>query len=222
MRSIAIGCFVAVALTGCAGRNIAVVSDIEGGHAATSDNLSHVVGAGSLGPNDRLLLIRISYQNPLEFREEVMIQQFPASPSGRSGMDIKQANRSGDSLVLLRLKGDGGDTAVIQNAVCPDQIKAWCFFSTPSDSPYVTIKLAPPGQVTYGGHITYRIRDQYPERGTRNIPVLQDYKLVDSFDSDIGSAAVRWPILKTNTPKKSLGDVKRGKSPIIEYLTRKR
>jgi hypothetical protein len=222
MRWIAIGCLVVVTLTGCASRNVAVVSDSEGRHAVTSDNLSHVIGADSVGPGDRLLLIRLGYQNPLKFVEEVMIGQFPASPSGRSYVDLEPKDQSGDMLVLLRLKGDAGDTAVIQNAVCPDRIKAWCWMTLPPDSPYVTIKLAPPGQVTYGGHITYRIRDQYPERGTRNMPVLEDYVLSDSYNSDMGAATTRWPVIKTFGPKKSLGVVKRGQSPIVEGLTRKK
>ncbi len=204
-------------MLGCASRNVAVVRDVDALTPPMGDSLSEVIGQSTVKPDDRLVLFRISYKNQLEFRQSIGIAQNPVSPVGRSSMSIEPKGASGDMLVLMRFKGDGGDRGYVQPFSCLSHSRVWCSMTKTPGERYLLIRLPSPGTVAYAGHLSYEIVDRYPDRGTQNSPRLRNVRLRYETASDGAQARKKWPFLGNRKISKATVRVKKGRGEVFLY-----
>lgn len=162
-----------------------------------------------LAPDDRLAILRVAYENPLEFGHKLHVMQvYPASKPGNliTSLHVTLDGPSGDRLLLLRFKADGGDTAKIFPYACLSRHALACYGA--ARDPYLLVKLPPPGGAAYLGRLQLRIEDIYPHRGTRNQPQIKGLVVRDGFDEDTSAAKRRWPVLDGREVVRSPGQIR--------------
>lgn len=220
MRVSAASLFVASALlAGCAARNVAAVIDARGEHPRVAGAIGHLVRLDELAADDRLVLLRVEYDNPLEFKQHLSLSQASETSGGAKYLHVDLDSGPGGELLLLRFPA-GGDTASVQHYACvPTLILAipprmeCSTFPIPSDS-HLQVRLPPPGGVAYAGHVRFRIEDIFPHRGTRNGPRMKDLAVQDAFDADLRAARGRWPALLEGRPvARALAEIRDGRAP---------
>jgi hypothetical protein len=188
-----------VLLAGCASpavRSVQVVADQQDGMRPGLGS-PEMVSPENLAPDDRLVIVRVGYANPLEFRHWLYVAQIPSAskPDGviRS-VDVALDGKSGERLLLLRFKAEVGDAAVIYPYACMSTQRLTCRVSAQLD-PHLSVKLPPPGGAVYLGRVQFRIEDVFPHRGTQNRPQVKGLVVRDALDEDTAAAKQRWPVL---------------------------
>jgi hypothetical protein len=208
-------------LTGCAAHNkVAAVTDARGGHPKVQGAIGHLVRLDELAADDRLVLLRVEYENPLKYKHYITVGETAAASGGAGARDLQVDldGGSGGGLLLLRFPA-GGDTATVQHYACmstlilgiPPQYRC-STFPVPSGS-HLQARLPRPGEVAYLGHVRFRVEDIFPHRGTQNGPRMKELVVRDAFDADLAAARERWPGLAGRTITKELAEVRQGRAP---------
>lgn len=212
--AIILGCLVILS-SGCASRNVAVVSDNDLRAPKVWDSASHQVNDASINEDDRLVIFGISHKNPLLFRNELNFRQYPKAKEGRSYLTIYPEGKEGDTLVLLKFKADAGETAYLQPLPCKPSTNTWCVFTRSADESHVTIALPKPGQILYAGRLYYEIEDQFPHRGTQNHALVKQLKVTNTEEQDIPTALQKWSLLKNRVITKDMAKVHKGRAKVF-------
>lgn len=206
-----LGVIAFVTMSGCVSQNVALVTDVDSKAPKVSDSLSHLLGPDQINKNDRLVILRISYKNPLLFKNSVQVSQHPRGKTGRSLFEIYFQDKTGSTLVLLKFKADAGDTAHVQPKPCVSVANATCYSLTAGfDETYLNIGLPPSGKVAYAGRLYYELVDQFPHRGTQNYPIVKNMKLENGYDQDVKVALQKWPTLKHRKIGRSIASIQSG------------
>lgn len=214
MRTIALALLVgSLALAGCAPRNVAAVLHPKGGPAVW-DSLSHLIAPDGVAADDRLVLVRVRYENLLKYKHYIEARQEPPAPEGRSSVRVYLAPGNGEDLLLLRFKRAGGDRAVVQHTGCPPDLSLGLSRACGAggwlspDARYLQVALPPPGELAYGGRVTFRVEDAFPHRGTRTAPRMRDLAVGDDYAADLEAARTLWPHLVSRPTSKRLAEVR--------------
>lgn len=166
---------------------------------ATSPKLSAVRAYHEeLAPNDKVVLVRLAYQNPLRFAHSVVIYEVPADSADGRARDLIHLpldDRVGDELLLLRL-GAPGRTQLLMR-LCVGASLSSCARGSPG--PDVWITPDPSQRFSYAGRIDYRLADLFPDRGTRNFLTVKEFARQDAYTADTADAAQRWSFLQPST-----------------------
>jgi hypothetical protein len=204
-------------IVGCSSRNVALVIDNENSGPEVGDSLSAYILPASIEEDERLVLLRISNQNLLNFNQEIGIIQHPKADSGRSYMEIKSSDSNMDELVLFKFNKKAGPNAFLEPFPCGVGVNGWCAFQRYGKEYHLRLKLPDSGSVAYAGRWHYEIVDQYPHRGTQNSPLLKNMGITSNYKQDLEEALVKWPFLKDKRIMESIGTVKSGRAKEFNF-----